>query len=107
MFDHLEKYFKALKNNVPARGYFPEPTKRILVAHPQNLKTGEGFGWPHGLKFCTGARYLGGYTGDDKTKGGWLKERMEKWEIDIRALIKMAYKYPQESCATMTRGVQL
>ena len=44
MFDHLEKYFKALKNNVPARGYFPEPTKRILVAHPQNLKTGEGFG---------------------------------------------------------------
>ena len=37
-FNHLEKYFKALKRNILARGYFPHPTKIILVMHPQNLK---------------------------------------------------------------------
>ena len=43
-FNHLEKYFKELKHNGPAREYFPEPTKIILAVHPQNLKVGEIFG---------------------------------------------------------------
>ena len=41
MFDHLDNYFKALKRNGPEWGYFPEPTKSILVVHSQNLKAGE------------------------------------------------------------------
>ena len=35
-FDHLEKYFKALNGNSPARGYLTNPTKIILAEHPQN-----------------------------------------------------------------------
>ena len=42
--DHLEKCFKALKRNGWAQGYFPNPTKSILVMHPQNLKAGDIFG---------------------------------------------------------------
>ena len=42
-FDHLENYFKSLKHNGPARGYFPDPTKIILVVHPQNLETDRNF----------------------------------------------------------------
>ena len=41
-----------------------------------------------------GTRYLGGYIEDDETKGDWPKERMEKWERDIRSLRKTANKYP-------------
>ena len=69
MFNHLEIYFKALKHNVPAQGYCPDPTKSILVMHQQNLKAGELFGQRNGFKVCTGARYLGGYIGDDTSKG--------------------------------------
>ena len=49
---------------------------------------------------------IGGYIGDDKTKGDWFKERTEKWEIDICTLRKTANKYPQESYAAVARVVQ-
>ena len=69
MFDHLDNYFKALNCNGPERGYFTEPTKSILVVHPQNLESGEEFRQRHGFKVCAGARYKGGYIRDDKIKG--------------------------------------
>ena len=49
-FDNLEQYFKALKCNGLAWGYYPNPTKRILAVHPQNLEAGELFGRRHGFK---------------------------------------------------------
>ena len=94
MFDNLERYFNSLKRNGLARGYYPKPTKSILVVHPENLEAGELFGRCHGFKVCTGARYLGGYTEDDKSKGDWLKNGTEKWEREIFALSKRADKYP-------------
>ena len=54
-----------------------------------------------------GARYLGGYIGDDISKGGCLKERTDKWERDIRALIKTADNYPQEINVAVAHTVQL
>ena len=59
MCDHLEIYFKSLKRNGPSRGYYPKPTKSILVVHLQNLKAGELFCRCRGLKVCKGALYLG------------------------------------------------
>ena len=95
MFHHLENYFKALKCNGPERGYFPDPTKIILVMHPQNLEPGEEFRQRHGFKVCMGARYIEVYIEDDKTKGHWLKERKEKREREICALRKTTNKCPQ------------
>ena len=95
MSDHLYKYFIVLKCNVLARGYFPNPTKIILVMYPQNLEAGEEFGQRHGLKVCMGARCIGGYIGDDKTKVGCLKERTDKCERNTRALRKTSDKYPK------------
>ena len=64
-FDNLEKYFKSLKCNGPARGYYPDPTKIILSVHQKNLKARELFGRCRRFKVYTGARYLGGYIGND------------------------------------------
>ena len=105
-FDHLENFFKSLKRNGPALRYLPNPTKSILVMHPQNLKAGDEFGRRHGFKVRTGGNYLGSYIGDDKTKGYWIKECAEKWEIDIYALRKTANKYPQESYSAVDHAVQ-
>ena len=58
MFDHLEKYFEALRRNGPEQGYFPNPTKSILVVHLQKLELGEEFRRRHGFKVCTSAHYL-------------------------------------------------
>ena len=37
-FDNVELYFISLKHNGPAGGYFPYPTKIILIVHPEKLK---------------------------------------------------------------------
>ena len=73
MFDHLKKYFKALKCNGPAQGYFLYPNKIILSVNLQNPEAGEIFGHIHIFKVCMGTRYLGGYIEDDKSKGDWIK----------------------------------
>ena len=93
--DNLERYFKSLKHDDPSRGYYTEPTKSILVVYPQNHKVGELFCQSHGIKVCTGARYLGCYIRDGVSKGYWLQKRTDKWERDIHALSITADKYPQ------------
>ena len=72
-FDNLEKYFNSFKINVPDQGYYPKPTKIVLIVHPENIKAGELFVDHHGFTFYTGARYIRVYIGDNKSKDAWLK----------------------------------
>ena len=53
-----------------------------------------------------GARYLGGYIGDDKYKHDWLRERTLTWEKNINTIRKTAGKYPQESYAAVVCVIQ-
>ena len=105
-FNNLEQYFKSLRHNIPAQGYYPNCTKIILSVHLKNLEAEELFVRHHGFKVCTYASYLGGYIGDDVSKVNCIKNWMDKWERDICALRKMADKYPQESHAMATCTVQ-
>ena len=53
-----------------------------------------------------GARYLGGYIGDDESKSDWLRERTLTWEKNINTISKTAGKYPQESYSTVVHAIQ-
>ena len=64
------------------------------------------FGSRHGFKVCTGARYLGGYIRDDKSKIDWLIERPLTWEKNISTIRETAGNYPQESYTTVVRASQ-
>ena len=55
---------------------------------------------------CTGACYLGGYIGDNKSKRDWLRERTMTWEKNINMIRKTAGKYPQESYSTVVCVIQ-
>ena len=55
---------------------------------------------------CTGARYIGGYIGDDVSKSDFLIERTLTWEKNIGTIRKTADKYTQESYATVSRVIQ-
>ena len=76
MFARIETCFNSLTCQGPGRGYYPKPSKSALIMHPENIKARNEFGARHGFKVCTGARYLGGYIGDDESKRDWLRERM-------------------------------
>ena len=58
------------------------------------------------FKVCTSVRYLGIYIRDKESKRDWLKDRMDKWEKNICAVTKTAWKYLQESYAAVVRDIQ-
>ena len=94
MFDNVKLYCISLKRNSPAWGYYPNTTKIILIVHPYNIEAGKLFVARHVFKFFTGALYLGGYIGDDKSKREWLKNWKEKRERNIHVITKIEGKYP-------------
>ena len=61
MFQQILEHFQDLQERGPARGYYPEPTKSILVVAPGNLARAEEHFRGLGIRVVTGHRYLGGY----------------------------------------------
>ena len=47
------------------QGYFPDPSKSILVVYPRNILRAEAFFQGYGLQIVTGSRYLGLFVGSN------------------------------------------
>ena len=105
-FAILETYFDSLICQVLGRGYHPNPTKSVLIVRPENLEAVKVFGARHAFRVCTGARYIGGYIGDDKSKRDWLRERTLTWYKNFNTISESAGKYPQDSYATVVCLIQ-
>ena len=75
MFQQILEHFRDLQARGPAHGYYPEPTKIILVVAPGNLARAEEHFRGLGISVVTGHQYLGGYIGDGEAEQGWLKEK--------------------------------
>ena len=73
-FQQVQAHFLDLQARGPARGYYPEPTKSILVVAPGNAARDEEHFRGLGIRGVTGHRYLGGFIGDAAAERGWLKE---------------------------------
>ena len=102
-FAIIQTYFNLLTHQGLWQRYYPEPSKSVLIVHPENLEAGKVFGAHHGFKVCKGARYLGGYIGDNKSKRNWLRERTLMWKNNIGTIRE---KYPQESYYTVACTIQ-
>ena len=96
-----------LERQGPGRGYYTKPSKSVLIVHPENLETRKYFGVCHNFKVCTGARYLCGYIGDDKSKHYLLKEYTETWEWNICMIRETVGEYTQESYSEVVCVIQL
>ena len=55
MFVIIETCFNSLTHQVPGRRYYLEPSKSILIVHPEDIGVRKEFGARHGFKVCTGA----------------------------------------------------
>ena len=67
MFDALQDNMSYFLVRGPPRGYFPEPTKIILVVFPRNVQQSEEHFSRMGLQLVTGIRFLGGFIGDQNS----------------------------------------
>ena len=61
-------YLNSLTRQDPGHGYHPKPLKSVQIVHLENIEAGKVFGARHKFKVCTGARYLGGYTGGQRVQ---------------------------------------
>ena len=76
-FQQILEHFRDLQEWGPARGYYPEPTKSILVVAPGNVARAEEHFRGLGIRVVTGHRYLGGYILDREAEESWLKEKIK------------------------------
>ena len=73
----------------PGRGYYPKPSKSILILHVDHLQNGKQFGLRHECMAFTGAHYFGGFIGDDKSKHDFMQDCMLTRENKILLSTKL------------------
>ena len=90
----------------PPRGYFPEPTKRILVVAPRNVARVEEFFCGMGIKVVMGNRYLGGFVGESETEKRWLTRKVMGWADYVETLVGVSRKHLQSTYAGLQKSLQ-
>ncbi|MEJ2330924.1 MAG: hypothetical protein P8Z33_13945, partial [Gammaproteobacteria bacterium] len=102
------KVFKALLEKGPDRGYFPEPEKSWHICSAETeLAARQAFA-TEGLtvQFSRGHRYVGGFIGSADTQADWLQPQVATWAAGVRALARIAWRYPQSAYAGLTMSLQ-
>jgi hypothetical protein len=73
-FSGIRRYFERLQEIGPSRGYFPEPSKSILIVLENNREKAESEFRDLKLQVTNGSRYLGGFIGDSAAQQAWIKK---------------------------------
>ena len=106
MFAEVQSHFQDLQVQGPARGYYPDPTKSILVVTPGNIARAEEHFQGMGIRVVTGHRYLGGFLGDVSAEKEWLGDKVEGCTESIATLAGVALKHLQSAYAGLQKYLQ-
>ena len=104
--EDVKEWFSGLIEKGPAFGYFPQPSKSVLVVHPSFVDTAESVFGDMGIRVVTGCRYLGGYVGDNSGKLEYISDRVERWARCVGRVAEAAVHQPQASYVAMVKSIQ-
>ena len=104
-FGDVMGHFRDPQLRGPAQGYFPEPTKSILVVADRNVPRAKEYFRGMGIKIVTGSQYLGRFIGERETEARWIKEKVEGWKESVRTLAGVAPKHPHSAYAGMQKSL--
>jgi hypothetical protein len=104
----IKEFFEELVQVGPKYGYFPEPSKSILVVSSNNQPLALNFVETNNLGFIvkTGARYLGGFVGEETDRNNWLEEKISEWSFGVGELANLAHTHPQSAFAGLQKSLQ-
>ena len=105
-FGRTLAHFQDLQVRGSLRGYFPEPTKSILVVALRNVARVEEFLRGMGSKVVTWSRYLGGFVGNRAAEDSCLADKVRGWTESVKNLSGVARKQPQSSYAVLQKSLQ-
>ena len=90
----------------PTNGYFPEPSKSILIVKEEFHATAKELFQHQGLTIVSGHRYLGGFVGDQTELAKYVRSRVIKWSSQINAVTQAAASFPHEAFSAISRSNQ-
>ena len=102
----LRTWFEELLNRGPAYGYFPEPSKTVLVVGPSDIQQASELFADLGIKVVTGGRFLGGFIGEKTLAAEFVSSKVQLWCHCIGQLSDVAEKQPQAAHAALARSLQ-
>ena len=86
-------------------GYFPEPTKSILVVSSWNASQAEALFGGYGLQIVMGSRHLGGFVGSKVAKDFWLGAKVEGWWYSVVTLAGVVRWHPQTAYGDLHKSL--
>jgi hypothetical protein len=105
-FTDLRKKHFRLQELGPAYGYFPEPSKSIIIVRAHNRTRAKSSFDNLGFKWQTGGRYLGGYVGSKADLELWVQEKVTFWTSAVTDLAFAALSHPQTAFAGLQKFLQ-
>lgn len=83
-------------------GYFPEPSKSVLIIDRKFKVEAETMFSDVGIKVVSGHRFIG----EDDECELYVKQKMEKWVQCVASLSKAAESQPQAAFAALVKSIQ-
>ena len=104
-FDEIETVFNLLLPNRLAQGYFPEPTKSVLVVKPTVIKRAKARFDHLGFQVTTGTRYLGGFIGTATDDASHIRAKVGEWATGITRHSSVIQSSPKPPYAHSSRVI--
>jgi hypothetical protein len=115
-FEKLRSWFDVLLQKGPIYGYFPKPSKCILLTKPERYaqakKVFKGSGVTvqtegskdTGIEInCEGTRHLGAAVGNAAFKHQYIKQKIDNWISSVKKLAEIAATQPHAAFSTFTQ----
>jgi hypothetical protein len=103
-FDEIERFFRRLCEIGRLFGYYPEPTKSILIVRQHNLKEAR-LRFP-AFRVKTGNRYLEGFIGEEEALNEWLGKKTKFWTEAVTDLTSVTQAFPQAAYSGLQKSLQ-
>ena len=103
----MRKWWDILNMAGPKFGYFPKPSKTILIVkNLQLFEQAEALFSDTGIKITlTGERHLGAVIGNEDFREEYIIGKIEKWVQDIEQLSEIAEEEPQLAYTAFTKAM--
>ena len=103
----LSEWWVKLNELGPAYGYFPKPSKTIVVLKdPGKLEEATGIFGPLGLTVTVdGERHLGAAVGSAVFRNRYVSEKVNLWVQDVERLADVAIEEPQAAYTAFVKSI--
>ena len=105
----IRKWWDVLNKDGPKYGYFPKPSKTILIIkNPQDLQMANELFNGTGITITLeGERHLGAVIGSNEFRSRYISTKVGKWIQDVEQLAKIADDEPQLAYSAFTKALSM